>query len=136
MGIYDSQIYSLRKKIERCHSQIRELKSNIRELEEVLEKCGVIDSRVTQTMNNIFQGIDSKKTSLEGNFVSYYKKQIEEIAKTNGIYDISSETSSDKRKIKNKIISCEEQIQRLYRQINSLESELAYYQANNIEPEE
>lgn len=135
MGIYDTQIASLRRKIDNRYNQIHSLKTNIRELEELLGKCNDINSKTSETMNTIFQNIDQKGSSLKGNFVSYYKSQIDQIAKSNRLYDISGATLSDKNQIKNKIISCEDQIQRLYGEINSLESDLAYYQANDIEPE-
>lgn len=135
MGIYDTQITSLRRKIDNRYNQIRSLKKNIRELEELLGKCDKIDSKTSETMNTIFRNIDQKGSLIKGNFVSYYKSQIDQIAKNNRLYDISGATLSDKNQIKNKIISCEDQIQRLYGEINSLESDLAYYQANNIEPE-
>lgn len=135
VGIYDTQITSLRRKIDNRYNQIRSLKKNIRELEELLGKCDKIDSKTSETMNTIFRNIDQKGSLIKGNFVSYYKSQIDQIAKNNRLYDISGATLSDKNQIKNKIISCEDQIQRLYGEINSLESDLAYYQANNIEPE-
>lgn len=135
MGIFDSQIISLRRKIDNRYKQINSLKATIRELEEMIGKCDKIDFKVSETMNTIFKNIDKNGTELKGNFISYYKSQISQIAKNNRLYDISGATSSDKNQIKNKIISCEDQIQRLYAEINSFESDLAYYKANNIEPE-
>ena len=132
MSIFDTQITLLRRKIDNRYNQIRLLKKNIRELEELLGKCDKIDSKTSETMNTIFRNIDQKGSLIKGNFVSYYKSQIEQIAKNNRLYDISGATSSDKQQIKNKIISCEDQIQSLYGEINSLESDLAYYQTNNI----
>lgn len=135
MGIYDSQIASLRRKIDNHYNHMRSLKANISELEEMLSKCDKINSKVSETMNTIFRNIDQKSSALTGNFVSYYKSQIDQIAKNSRLYDIFGAISSDKNQIKSKIISCEDQIHRLYGEINSLESDLAYYQANNIESE-
>lgn len=135
MGIYNSQIASLKRKIDNRYNQIRLFKSNIRELEEMLGKCDKISSKVSETMNTIFRNIDQNGSTLKGNFIPWYKSQINQIAKNNQLYDIFGVTSSDKNQIKNKIISLEDQIQRLYSEINSLELDLAYYQANNIESE-
>ncbi len=134
MGIYDSQIASLRKKIDNRYKQIRTLKSNIKELEEMYAKCEKISAKVSETMSNIFQNIDRKGAEVSGNFTAYYKSQIDEIARKNRLYDISGATSNDKNDIRNKIFSSEDKIQRLYSEINSLEADLAYYQANNTEP--
>lgn len=135
MGIYDSQIASLRSKIRRLNGQINDCKKDIRELEAMLEKCDTISSKVDETMNSILGNIDKKGAALEGNFVLYYKNQINQIARNNKLYDVSSNVMSDKNLIKSKLIAQEDEIQSLQRTISSLERDIAYYQSINVEAE-
>ena len=133
MGIYDSQIASLKSKIDNRYKKIRILKGNIRELDAMYAKCEKISVKVSETMSNIFQNIDRNSAEVSGNFAAYYKSQIDEIARKNRLYDISGATSNDKNQIRNKIFFNEDKIQCLCNEINLLEADLAYYQANNIE---
>ena len=132
MGAFDAQIETLRRRIENQYRQIKRLKNDIQELEGILDKCDRINTKVSETMNEIFSGVDRKGAEVAGNFVAYYRDQIEQIAKNNKIYSISDTTSGDKKQINQRILSYEEQIHRIEGEIASLEEKLIYYQAQNV----
>ena len=103
MGIYDEQIRITRRSIESKRDEIRVCKKNISELERILDKCNVITSKLSETINNLFSNIDRKSPDIKGNFVSYYKENINRIAKEKNIHSVSDETANDKIQIRNRI---------------------------------
>lgn len=132
MGIYDTKIYELRKKIDEMYSEINLLKNEIDELEELSDKCDSINQRVSESIGNIFTNIEKNGANIPGNFLTYYKNQIDQIAKKNNLYNFSGEISSEKAKVKDKILANEEEIQRLYSSINLMENDLSYYSLKNV----
>lgn len=133
MGIYDTKIYELKKKIDEMYSQIYSLEKNVRELNELSDKCTVVNRKVSDAISNLFANIDVKGRDIPGNFFNYYRNQIEQIVKNNNLYNFTSEVSHEQFVIKEKIIADEEEIKNLYVCINSLENELSYYTLNNVE---
>lgn len=133
MGIYDTKIYGLKKKIDEMYSQIYSLEKDVRELNELSDKCTVVNRKVSDAISNLFANIDVKGRDLPGNFFNYYRNQIEQIVKNNNLYNFTSEVSHEQFEIKEKIIADEEEIKNLYVCINSLENELSYYTLNNVE---
>lgn len=133
MGIYDEQIRITKRSIEAKRDEIRKCRANISELENILDKCNTITSKMSEVIGNIFSNIDKKGADIQGNFVSYYKDNINRITNEKNIYSVSDETANDKIQIKNRIISYEDRIEQLQNEIYYLESDLTYYQNNNVE---
>lgn len=133
MGIYDTKIYELKKKIDEMYSQIYSLEKDVRELNELSDKCTVVNRKVSDAISNLFANIDVKGRDIPGNFFNYYRNQIEQIVKNNNLYNFTSEVSHEQFVIKEKIMADEEEIINLYVCINSLENELSYYTLNNVE---
>ena len=131
MGMYDFEISSLKWDINFYNDQIKMYRTYIDELEEMLDKCDQVNNNVSGAMESIFQKIDGRAASIGGNFAERYKKNIDQIAKKNRIYDISGNTTNDKSKIKDKILFYEQQIERSYKKIADAEADLAYYEEKN-----
>lgn len=133
MGIYDEQIRITKRSIEAKRDEIRKYRANISELESILDKCNIITSKMSEVIGNIFSNIDKKGADIRGNFVSYYKDNLNRITKEKNIYSVNDETANDKIQIKKRIISYEDRIESLQNEIYYLESDLTYYQNNNVE---
>lgn len=131
MGEYDELIANLRRKAERLRIQINSSKSSVSELENMLEKCDSISNKVTSVFEDLMGNIDKKSANIPGNFISYYKNQVKNVADINHLFDVHNCSINDKNKIKNKIISYEEQISQLKHQLSCVEQDILKYQALN-----
>lgn len=136
MGTYDLKLASIQKKIEYLQKQIDDINKKIDQLKLVSVNCDKANAKLHDCINNIFCNIKRNGSNINGNFVEYYKTQIERIFKKNGLYEVADSSSNDKQKIQQKIAIYENQIRKLCAEIKKCRSDLIYYKNKNLESEE
>lgn len=134
MGIYDAKILTIRKQIDSLYEQIKKSRRDVDELETILEKYRKTELEFNDSLNRLFRGIDVNKYPIQGNFSSYYKKNIAEIAKQKGLCDIPDKMVKEKKLITAQIASNKKRISQLRDKIELLENDLAYFEENNVNP--
>ena len=129
MENYDYQITKLQQEIDNLQNKIVQKRKDIEECESLIDTCVSVSSEIEESLDALFQNIDKNNELKEGNFISYFKQNITSILSDNGIFDISSDVNNEKNSYKKKILSIEDEIEKIQKRIHSLETELSHYQS-------